>query len=417
MARIVIVTYGSLGDLHPALALAHGLQARGHAVTLATSEPYRSKIAAAGVAFHPVRPDLSLTDTAMVRRVMDGAGGSRHLMRDLVYPNVRAMYDDLRPLVPQTDFFLGSELACALPLLGERTGARWGFAALSPISFFSLHDPPLLPGPGFLHVAQSLGPLANRWIRASARAVAHAWARPVRTLRRELGLGPGRSPVFEGKHSPHLNLALFSRALQAPQRDWPARTVQTGFPFFASSPADDELPPEVERFLAAGDPPIVFTLGSAAVSLAGDFYAQGAAAARTLGRRALLLTGHNPPPAPLPASILAWDYLPYARIFPRAAAIVHQGGIGTTAEAMRAGKPMLIVPFAHDQFDNAARAVRLGVARTLARSRCQAPELARRLSALTGDPAIAGYTASVRAQVAAETGVAGACAAMERALP
>jgi UDP:flavonoid glycosyltransferase YjiC (YdhE family) len=152
------------------------------------------------------------------------------------------------------------------------------------------------------------------------------------------------------------------------------------------------------------------------VQLAEDFYVHSARAAQRLGRRALLLLGSNPPPPNLPPSILAWDYLPYARIFPHAAAIVHQGGIGTTAQAMRAGRPMVIVPFAHDQFDNAARLTRLGSALTLSRDRYHAASAAQTLSALLDDPRPAQLAATFATRLQTESGPAAACDALEQAL-
>ena len=417
MPRIVLATFGSLGDLHPTIALALALRARGHDASIATSEPYRAKITALGLPFHAVRPDLSLSDEAMVRRIMDGSRGSEYLMRRLVFPGVRDMYADLAPVAAGADLLVTSELVCAAPLLAEKLGVPWAFYSLSPISFFPLGDPPLLPGPPGAHFIQSLGPAANRFFFNTAKLISHSWWAPVRQLRRELALPPGRSPLFEGKFSPRLNLALFSSVLQAPQPDWPNPTVQTGFLFHDETESAPRLPAAVENFLVAGDPPLVFTLGSAAVSLAGDFYAQSVRAAHSLGRRALLLLGKNPPPAALPPSILAWDYLPYAGIFPRAAAIVHQGGVGTTAQALRAGRPMLIVPFAHDQFDNAARVTRLGAARTLSRRRYHATAVARTLSALLDDPRPASLAAELGARIRAEHGITTACAALERALP
>ena len=160
-------------------------------------------------------------------------------------------------------------------------------------------------------------------------------------------------------------LALFSPLLARPQPDWPPNTQVTGFVFYETS---HELPPDIEAFLDAGDPPVVFTLGTSAVGAAGDFYDESARAAETLGCRAILLTGtdsRNLPPRKLPSSIMTAGYVPHGAVFPRAAATVHHGGIGTTAQALRAGRPMLVVPHAHDQFDNAFRVQKLGVARTV----------------------------------------------------
>ncbi len=420
MPRFLLVTLGSLGDLHPTLALAHALRRRGHEAVIATSEPYRARITAQGLPFVPIRPDLSLANPELVRRVMDGPRGTKYLMRDLIFPNIRDMHTDLAAAAVGADFLIASELAYAVPLLAARLNLPWAFFALSPISFLSVYDPVVLPGPTFLRHLQKIGPRTNRFILRVAEAVTHSWWAPLRTLRRELGLPPAASPLFAGKYSPHLNLALFSPLLQAPQPDWPAITHQTGFCFF-DKPASDSAPPPplpaaVTAFLDAGPPPIVFTLGSAAVQIAEDFYLHSARAAQLLGRRALLLLGPNPPPPDLPPSILAWDYLPYARIFPRAAAIVHQGGVGTTAQAMRAGRPMVIVPFAHDQFDNAARLTRLGSARTLARKRYHAASAAQTLAALLDDPRPASLAATLATRLQNEPGPAAACDALEQAL-
>jgi len=427
MPRFLLATFGSLGDLHPIFALALELRRRGHTAVIATSEPYRARVTALGLPFAPLRPDLSLDNPELVRRVMDGPRGSEYLLRRLVYPNLRDMHADLDRAVAETgaDVLVGAELACAVPLVAARRNLPWAYVALSPISLLSAHDPSVLPGPRLIGWLQSLGPRANRAVLALARAASWSWWAPVRSLRRELGLPPGDSPLFAGKYSPHLNLALFSSHFQSPPPDWPAGIVQPGFCFHdeddspasatAARPASAPcaLPAPVAAFLAAGPAPIVFTLGSAAVQLADDFYSIAARAAAQLGHRALLLLGRNSPPPSLPPSILAWDYLPYARIFPHAAAIVHQGGIGTTAQALRAGRPMLIVPFAHDQFDNAARIARLGVGRTLPRAETRIAPLAAALSALLADTALAARSRTMGDRIRAEDAPALAAAALE----
>ena len=418
MPRIVIATYGSLGDLHPAIALALELRRRGHPVVLATSENYRGKIAALGLEFHALRPDLLADGERVVAEIMDGPRGTERLMRDHLFPTVRVMHEDLATIVGDTDLLVASELVFAAPLLAATRGVRWVSYFLAPISLFSTSDPPILPVARGLRWLPRLGAPAMRFVKWAGRHVSHSWWRPLRDLRRELGLPPGGHPLFEGKFSPRLNLALFSSVLQSPQPDWPTSMVQTGFCFFDEIGEDADrrpaLPPEVEAFLQAGDPPIVFTLGSAAVYLAGNFYAESAQAAARIGRRALLLLGNNPPPPDLPASVLAWDYLPYRRIFPRAAAVVHQGGVGTTAQTLRAGRPMLVVPFAHDQFDNAARITRLGSGRTVSRERYRAGVVARELSLLLTDARYSERAAALGTWVQAERGVEVACDAIER---
>ncbi len=414
MARIVLATFGSLGDLHPVLAIAVELRNRGHAVGIATSEIYREKISGRGFAFAPLRPEVSVTDGVTVRRIMDPDRGSEFLLRDVMLPAVPAMLDDLRRATAGADLLVTNELVYAAPLLAEQTGLRWASYSLAPLSYFSIHDPCLPPVSSAGEWMHRLPPIAVQGLNGLAKLSTYSWWRPVRTLRRELGLPPGDNPVIgRGKHSPRLDLALFSSVIQAPQPDWPTSTVQTGFCFYDET---STLPPEVEQFLAEGEPPIVFTLGSAAVFAAENFYAESARAAQQLNRRAILLLGQNPPPSDLPSSILAWDYLPYALIFPHAAAVVHQGGVGTTAQALRAGRPMVIMPFAHDQPDNAARITRLGAGHTIARKQYKARTAVRALTALLQDPSYSTTAANFATRIRTEDGPATAADALERAL-
>jgi rhamnosyltransferase subunit B len=414
MSRILFATFGSLGDLHPALGVALEMQRRGHRAEVATVEGYRDKITALGLTFHPLRPNLLLTDQEAIRRIVDRFGGPRHLLRDVLFPAVRDMHADLSRAASGVDMLVASELVYAAPILSEHRKLTWVSYALAPMSYFSVHDPSVPPVPFVGPWVRALPPALLRVSNRMAGLLTASWWRPLRELRRELGLPPGRSPVFDGKYSARLDLALFSPVLQRPQPDWPRSTVQTGFPFFDEP--DAGLPPAVEAFLGAGEPPIVFTLGSSAVHVADDFYAESARAAQQLGRRALLLVGRNPPPPGLPASILAWDYLPYAHIFPRAAAVVHSGGIGTTAQALRAGKPMLVMPFAFDQPDNAARVSRLGAGRTVSRQQYSARRAARELDVLLRERRHTETAARARALIRAENGVIRACDELERVM-
>jgi rhamnosyltransferase subunit B len=209
---------------------------------------------------------------------------------------------------------------------------------------------------------------------------------------------------------------LFSPLLGAPQSDWPANAHATGFPFLDHSEGN---PVQVQQFLDSGEPPIVFTLDSAAVGATGDFFLQSAEAARNLGRRAVLLVGRDPrnqPVGELPQGVIAVPYAPHAAIFPRACVVVHQGGIGTTGEAMRAGRPMLVVPYSHDLPDNAARLVRMGVARSVPRERYSAHVAARELEVLLKDEIYAQRAAEVGASARSEAGTTLACDLLERLL-
>ncbi len=179
------------------------------------------------------------------------------------------------------------------------------------------------------------------------------------------------------------------------------------------------MPSELIRFLDAGPLPLVFTLGSSAVVDAGPFYDHSATAAKLLGRRAVLLVGKDPRnrPATLPDGIVAFDYAPFSELFPRAAAIVHQGGIGTTAQAMRSGRPMLVMPYAHDQPDNAERVTRLGIARTIPRHRYTPGRATAELRHLLDNPVYCQRALEIGRQIQQEDGVGNACDALTGLLP
>ena len=176
----------------------------------------------------------------------------------------------------------------------------------------------------------------------------------------------------------------------------------------------------LDTFLAAGEAPIVFTLGSSAVYDAGDFYTASIQIAQRLNRRAVLLTGRVPENQALPSlppTVLACDYVPHSHVFPRAAVNVHQGGIGTLAQAMYAGKPMLVVPFSHDQPDNAERAARLGIGRALPRRKFSIAAAVAALGELLAEPSYAAAAAGVARSLQREDGVAAACDRLEALLP
>jgi UDP:flavonoid glycosyltransferase YjiC (YdhE family) len=414
----VLTTFGSLGDLHPYLAVAVRLKEHGHDPVVATSAAYRERVEALRLGFRPLRPDLPPPDEApaLMRRVMDERRGTGEVIRSWLLPSLRDTYDDTLAAAESADLLVSHPLTYATRIVAEQSGVPWASMMLAPLGFFSAYDPPILPGAPPFWKPRLLPPALVRPLLALPPLVVRSWSRPIRRLRAELGLPPGPDPIFAGTHSPFLVLAAFSPLVAAPQPDWPPQTVVTGFPFH-----DDpvtSLPPELERFLDDGLPPIVFTLGSSAVMDAGSFYADGAAAAARLGRRAVLLVGREPAnrPRDLPDGVLAVDYAPFSRLFPRAAAIVHQGGIGTTGEAMRAGRPMLVVPHAHDQPDNADRVRRLGVARTIPRRRFTAARVEAELRRLLVDPSYAARAAQVAAAVRQENGAGTACAAIDALL-
>jgi rhamnosyltransferase subunit B len=392
--RIVISTFGSFGDVHPYVAIALELKARGHRPLIATSEVYREKMDTAGIDFHPVRPDVpSYEDTTelqkLVERLMDQKQGPEAI-GDLILPHLRDIYSDLDAATEDADLLLTHPLPFAGTMVADKKRLPWISSVLAPASFLSVYDPIVPPQWPWLYYFMKLSPWVGRGVMALATIKLDKMARPIYDLRKELGLPRGGQPLFAGQHSPTKVLALYSKLLGAPQRDWPANTVITGFPFYDRRDyfGETEMPAGLMEFLDTGPPPIIFTLGSSAFWVARDFYHDSIAAAEALGKRALLLIGHerNLPASPLPDGVATFEYAPFGEVLPRACAVVHQGGVGTTGQAMRSGKPVLIVPHAHDQFDNAARVARLGCARVLPRPRYNAKTATRELRMLLEDP-------------------------------
>src|SRR3984885_4069821 len=413
--QIVIATIGSLGDLHPCLAQGLELGRRGHRVTIASTEYYRSKVEELGIGFHSIRPNWDPTDRELIRQCEDLKRGPEVLYRKLILPELRGTYDDLISVAAGADLMIAGELVYAAPLVAENLSLRCVSEILSPFSFFSSHDPSILVNlPSLIHL-RKVGWKAYRAGLNLGRLATWHWSNPVRHLRRELGLRTDCDPIFRDKYSLDLVLALFSRWLAQPQPDWPRQTLQPGFVYFDRQKAESAPSPELIEFLAAGDAPIVFTQGSTAVHNSGDFYEVSIEAAKRLGRRAVLL-GAKTVPGAGSSRVLVLPYVPYSQIFPHGAVNVHQGGSGTTGQALRAGRPMLVVPYGWDQPDNAARIERLGTGLHVSRSNYSANTAIDALQRLLREPHFATRAAEIGAEMEQEDGLTIACDAIEAVL-
>jgi rhamnosyltransferase subunit B len=412
--RILFATFGSLGDLHPVIALGLELQRRGHAAAIVTSEYHRDRIRKTGLGFYPAAPDLRPDDKALIRATMDERRGPEEVVRFMLreLPRTYADYERAVNADGGADLIVTSDLAYAGPILAQKTGVPWASQVLSPISFLSPYDETVLPPLPWLRHLHALGPGVYGAVLGLAKRAARRLTTPINDFRMSLGLPPVRDPFFDDKHAPTLVLAMFSRVIAEPRPDWPPQTVMTGYAFYDGD--EPELSSDLTAFLDAGAAPIVFTLGSAAVYDPGSFFVESAAAARGLHRRAVLLVGPEPGPlAPAGDDVDISAYAPFSKLFPRAAAIVHQGGSGTTAQAMRSGRPMVIVPYAHDQPDNALRVSRLGIARTIKRNHYSADAAATALRLLLDDAMVPRRCEEVRERLLQENGAAAAADAIE----
>jgi rhamnosyltransferase subunit B len=420
VSRIVITTWGSLGDLHPYLAVALELRRRGHEAVVATSLCYREKVESLGLGFHSVRPDSDwLLDGDKVRRFSHPRWGLLRVGRELVMPALAEMYEDTLAAAQGADLLVSMHASYAARLVAEKTAIPWVSALHIPFVFLSAFDPPVMDvaptlsskfrvaGPAFWKPLLWFGKRATRFI-----------AKPWYRQRAKLGLPPAAdgNPLFDS-HSPLLVLALFSSLLADRQPDWPSQTIITGFPFYDED-AQGALPSPMARFLDEGPPPLVFTLGSAVCGHSGSFFEHSVKCAQMLNRRAVIIVGRHRHDSlcSLPSGVIAAEYAPFAELFPRAAAIVHHGGVGTTGEAMRSGRPMLVVPCAWDQPDNARRVARLGIGRTLPKSRYTPERAAAELKCLLDNLTYSERACRVGERIRQESGVQAACDALENVL-
>ena len=414
--------------MNPFVAIAIELKARGYEPCIAAQREFQATIEGEGVEFHPLRPgiedireELGLETPEIVQRATRGSIGLEFAVRRIAMPFLKRAFDDMMEATAGADLVITHTSAFAGRLAAETRGLPWLSAALSPFTFMSDYDPPILSAMPALKVLREMtNARSDMALLKFVKAASVLWTGTFQKLRAELGLPRCENPLFDGQFSSLGSLALYSPLFGAAQPDFPTRCTLTGFCFYDRQHGEPtSLTPEMQSFIDRGAPPLVFTLGSALVMEPGDFYDVSIAASRKVGRRAVLLVGPGNAEALIsmstPSDVHIADYAPHSVLFPHAAAIIHHGGIGTTAQAMRAGKPQLVVPHFGDQPDNANRVERLGIGRMIAPSAYSPTRAARALASVL-NTAHLNRTAYMARQLAREDGVVAAADAIETAL-
>ena len=414
--------------MNPFVAIAIELKARGYEPCIAAQREFQATIEGEGVEFHPLRPgiedireELGLETPEIVQRATRGSIGLEFAVRRIAMPFLKRAFDDMMEATAGADLVITHTSAFAGRLAAETRGLPWLSAALSPFTFMSDYDPPILSAMPALKVLREMtNARSDMALLKFVKAASVLWTGTFQKLRAELGLPRCDNPLFDGQFSNLGSLALYSPLFGAAQPDFPTRCTLTGFCFYDRQHGEPtSLTPEMQSFIDRGAPPLVFTRGSALVMEPGDFYDVSIAAARKVGRRAVLLVGPGNAEALIsmstPSDVHIADYAPHSVLFPHAAAIIHHGGIGTTAQAMRAGKPQLVVPHFGDQPDNANRVERLGIGRMIAPSAYSPTRAARALASVL-NTAHLNRTAYMARQLAREDGVVAAADAIETAL-
>jgi UDP:flavonoid glycosyltransferase YjiC (YdhE family) len=411
--RVVLATFGSLGDLHPFIAVAKALQQRGAEPVLAGAGLYREKVKTEGIAFREVRPSEKMLADAGLTVADFGTliGKSPYSLIDrAIAPYLNETYEDLCGIMQGADLSVTSSFAFAARIAAEKLGVRTATLLLSPLAFFSAEDPPhLFDLPWLPRFRQLFGARATRAVIDMGRLQSRRLTRKISDFRRRVNVPmPAGDEVIDGPLRADRIFALYSPLLGPLPADAPRQSSIAGFAFYDGEAGEaTALAPDLEEFLSYGPPPVVFTLGSSGVHSAGRFYEEAAKATRALRKRALLLVGAD---ADAKSKRLASEdmfiagYAPHSQVFPRASAIVHHGGIGTVGQAMRAGKAQLICPMFADQRDNAERLSRLGIGTRLDHRRFTAERAAAVIDRLLGDFGVASRAAAIAASVTEEDG-------------
>ncbi len=420
MARIILSTFGSAGDLNPFIALGLRLREQGHEVRFAVQEHFRSSVETLGFPVDLLSGNV-VASLAPYGPQMVGKSSPLTSLSILVQhgilPTLAANVEELRQACQAADLLVTSFAQLAASSAADLTGIPWITVALTPVTLPSAHiitQPQPFPLPGPVQRA------SNRltW-KLGSLALARMVDQPVNRVRADYGLPPRRELFWLGNASDTLICLACSPAFQPPPPDWPAAVQMTGFCFW-DTPSGWGPPADLQAFLHDDRPLVAVTAGSIGPEVRQAFqpyFHTSIAAIRRAGARALVI-GVTAADLGLPPErdVFALPFAPYSEVFPRCAAIIHHGGIGTTAQALRFGVPALIVPWGMDQFYSANQVTRLGAGLHLTWRRCALERAARSVHALLHEARYAQAARRLRDQIAQEDGTSAMCAAIEARL-
>jgi sterol 3beta-glucosyltransferase len=392
--------------VQPYIALGIGLQAAGHAVTVASLDAFAPRAAQHGLGFRSLRGEfLELLQTPQGKAALAGKGNPLALLRQ-VQPMLRRILDDALAASSDAELIIYHPKVLGGYSIAEHRSIP-GILAL-PLPLYS----PTTAFPSPILPLRSLGPALNRLshrlvlslTKASVRGLVNRWRREA------LGLPPVRDELRQHDR-PVLRLYGYSPAVLATPDDWDSFSVATGYWFLERSPSW-QPPQALQAFLRAGPPPVYVGFGSMPTQDAARTTRIVLAALERAGQRGVLATGYGGlAAAEVPPSVYLLADAPHDWLFPQMAAVVHHGGAGTTGAGLRAGVPTVICPFFGDQPFWGRRVAALGVGPSPIPQRClTVAALSRAVGAAVSDPAMRARAAALGTAIQSEDGVGNAVA-------
>ncbi|MFO1093651.1 MAG: glycosyltransferase [Planctomycetaceae bacterium] len=400
-------TFGSAGDVFPMLGLALALYERGHEILFVTNGHFESLVRGHGLPFEPLGTEADYQASISNPDLWNPRRAFGHVFRSFG-PFLKRQYEIHTQHAGKPDVVaLTNCLGFGAFVARDKFHIRTLTVHCQPAVVWSDIEPPTLPG--------IMGP---RWLKSLMYTLGEKFVIDgvvcpfLNPWRRELGLPPVKK-ITRWWNSPDGVLCMFPDWYAPPQRDWPPNLVQTDFPLWNAN-SNAGLSADVSIFLEQGDPPIVFTPGSANVHGA-EFFGAAVEACHALRRRGILLTEFREQiPAALPDTVKHFAYVPLDLLLPRCAAFVHHGGIGSTSQALLAGNPQVLMPLAHDQYDNGTRVERLGVGASIPSPKFNGARLTEALRKLLTSPSVASACRTAAAKLVQRDGLARSAAAIER---
>lgn len=355
--RFIMVALGSAGDVLPFVAVGQALRARGFPVCIGSNPRVESLVRTAGLDFMPIGSLEDADRTELHPRLWHPVDGFGVLWRHLVIPALQASFGWVIAEASRAAAggerltVLASPLAVGARVARECTSFELVSVSLAPMNMAGL-DNPMFIGPWrlpFWWPGQWRSVMWRTLERYKLAPLMHERFLPWREAQ---GLPPLNESVFgTWLRSPDLHQAWFPDWFAPVDSAW-AGTSQFDFPLIGDPELSTGLPPEDADWLASGPPVVVVYPGSGRLN-AGGMVNAATEAVRRAGLRSLVVSRS---PSDISTSSSGVRHVPRARFdlwLPRAAAIVHHGGIGTVAQALRAGCRQLIWPSSFDQHENA----------------------------------------------------------------